>query len=141
VGGLTLVGGVLLQHLPYCTPRHPVRGRLRAPTPPILPYTVGSAKTEAADALLCSRMRCWQRCASGFYRRSSSPRSTTTPTIVTWSSTSAPGCGCASSTGPHCRSTRRLGASWVPAMLARSRCWSVSASRLPTTASGQCPDP
>jgi hypothetical protein len=75
--------------------------------------------------------RCWLRCTSSFYRHNNSLKSTTTPTIVKWSSTSAPGCGCASSTRPRSRSTRRLGASWVPAMLARSRCWSASA-RSPT---------
>jgi hypothetical protein len=75
--------------------------------------------------------RCWRRCASSFYRHNSSPRSTTTQAIATWSSTSAPGYGCASSTGLRSRSTRRLDASWVPDMLARSRCWNASA-RSPT---------
>jgi hypothetical protein len=31
--------------------------------------------------------RCWQRCASGFYRHNNSPRSTMSPAIVTWSLT------------------------------------------------------
>jgi hypothetical protein len=59
-----------------------------------------------------------------------------TPTIVMWSSTSAPRYGCASSIGPRSRSTRRLDASCVPTMLARSRCWSASA-RSPTDYSFQ----
>jgi hypothetical protein len=51
---------------------------------PILPYTQGSAKTEAADILLRSR-DVMQRRASGFYGRNIYPRSTTMPTTATWS--------------------------------------------------------
>jgi len=56
MGGLARLGGVLLQHvLPHRPPSHPVRGGIWPPPPPILPYTPGTAKTEAADALLRSR--------------------------------------------------------------------------------------
>ena len=54
VGGLVAVGGVLLQHLLSYrpTPFEVVYGR---PPLPILPYKPGSARTDTADALLCSR--------------------------------------------------------------------------------------
>jgi hypothetical protein len=90
------------------TPFEVVYGR---PPPPILPYKVGSAKTEAADALLRScnemlaevrqRLLQAQQLSKKYYDASCHDMELDV----------APGYGCASSTGPRSRSIRRLGAS------------------------------
>jgi hypothetical protein len=110
------------------TPFEVVYGR---PPQPILPYTVGSAKTEATDVLLRSRDEMFaevrqrllqaQQLSKKYYDESHRDLELD---VGAWS-------GCASSTGPRSRSTPRLGTSWVPDMLARSRCWNVSV-RSPT---------
>ena len=93
---------------------------------PLLPYTPGTAREEAADAFFELGTRFWQRCASVCSRRSSCPKNTMMPATATSSSRWATGSGYGCSTARPSLWCRAQKGSSVPGMPDRSTSWSAS---------------